>query len=67
MPAKDHPKNRNEDKPWSEMDLFDLKNGLQRGDSFTELADFLMRREEEIEAKAIELSIFRADQEAPHH
>lgn len=65
MTAKDRPKNRNEDKFWSEMDLFDLKNGLERGDSFAELADLLMRREDEIEANVIELSIFRADQEIP--
>jgi hypothetical protein len=36
--------NLNEDKAWSEMDIFDLKNGSERGDSIRDIADFLMRR-----------------------
>ena len=55
---------KDEDKPWSEMDLFDLENGLTRGDTIAELADFLMRREDEVERKAIELGLLSPSQNA---
>jgi len=44
-------KNWNEDKPWSEMDLFDLQNNVARGDLVEETAEFLMRREDEVRQK----------------
>jgi hypothetical protein len=51
------PKNINEDKPWSEMDVFDLKSGLDYGNSVTEVAEFLMRREDEVLTKMAELGL----------
>ena len=48
-------KNWNEDKPWSEMDLFDLQNNVARGDLVEETAEFLMRREDEMRRKINEL------------
>jgi hypothetical protein len=33
----------NDGKPWSEMDLFDLRNSLAYGRSIEEVADFLCR------------------------
>jgi hypothetical protein len=48
-------KNWNEDKPWSEMDLFDLQNNVARGDLVEETAEFLMRREDEVRLKINEL------------
>ena len=48
-------KKLHEDEPWSEMDLFDLRNCLGYGSSLREIADFLMRREDEVRAKALEL------------
>jgi len=49
--SEDHVKNWNEDKPWSEMDLFDLQNNVARGDLVEETAEFLMRREDEVRQK----------------
>ena len=48
-------KNWNEDKPWSEMDLFALENNVARGDLVEETADFLMRCEDEVRQKINEL------------
>ena len=45
----------NEDKPWSEMDLFDLQNNVARGDLVEETVEFLMRREDEVRDKIREL------------
>jgi hypothetical protein len=47
--------NLNEGKPWSEMDLFDLKNSLARGTPVAEIADFLCRSEKEVREKIAEL------------
>ena len=47
--------NLNSGEPWSEMDLYDLRYGLQIGTSVEELADFLCRDTAEVEAKAAEL------------
>ena len=33
----------NDGKPWSEMDLFDLRNSLAHGESIEEVAGFLCR------------------------
>ena len=50
-------RNWNEDKPWSEMDLFDLQNNMARGDLVEETAVFLMRREDEVREMIRELRI----------
>jgi hypothetical protein len=47
--------NWNAGKSWSEMDLFDPRNGIRRGDSLADLAQFLMRSEAEVQAKMREL------------
>jgi hypothetical protein len=52
---EDRVRNWNEDKPWSDMDLFDLQNNIARGDLVEETADFLMRREDEVRGKIREL------------
>ena len=49
--------NTNTGKPWSEIDLFDLQNGLERGGSIEEIADFLCRTTQEVEEKMRELSV----------
>ena len=53
--SEDNLKNWNEDKPWSEVDLFDLQNNVARGDLVEETAEFLMRREDEVRQKINEL------------
>jgi hypothetical protein len=45
----------NSGKPWSEMDLRDLKLELQQNRTIAEIAEFLCRDVEEIEAKIAEL------------
>jgi hypothetical protein len=47
--------NLNEGKPWSEMDLVDLKNALAFGRSGKDIADFLCRSEDEVREKIAEL------------
>jgi hypothetical protein len=65
MMTEDRVRNWNEDKPWSEMDLFDLQNNVARGDLVEETAEFLMRREDEVREKIREL---RANaRKKPHH
>ncbi len=53
--SEDNLKNWNEDKPWSEVDLFDLQNNVARGDLVEETAELLMRREDEVRQKINEL------------
>jgi hypothetical protein len=53
--SEDNVKNWNEDKPWSEVDLFDLQNNVARGDLVEETAELLMRREDEVRQKINEL------------
>jgi hypothetical protein len=52
---------RNDGKPWSEMDLFDLRNSLAFGRSIEEIAGFLCRAGtvEEVKRKAEELGLLR--------
>ena len=50
-------KNLNEDKPWSDTDIFDLGHHLARGESVERTAEFLMRRVDEVQAKMRELRI----------
>ena len=47
--------NLNEGKPWSEMDLVDLRNSLALGRSVEYIADFLCRSVEEVRKKIAEL------------
>ena len=47
--------NLNEGKPWSEMDLVDLRNSLAHGNSVAEIAEFLCRSEREVQEKIAEL------------
>lgn len=47
--------NLNEGNPWSEMDLFDLKNSHSRGNTIEEIAEFLCRSEQEVREKIAEL------------
>jgi hypothetical protein len=47
--------NLNEGKPWSEMDLVDVRNGLTHGRSVGEIAEFLCRSEREVHEKVAEL------------
>jgi len=48
---------RNSGKPWSRMDLFDLKNGIERGEPIEELAAFLLRDVDEVRRKVAELEL----------
>lgn len=50
-------KNLNEDKEWSVMDRADLVRAVEEGIAIAEIADFLMRREDEILTKMAELGI----------
>jgi hypothetical protein len=49
--------NLNEGKPWSEMDLADLRNSLAHGRSIEDIADFLCRSVEEVRVKVAELKL----------
>jgi hypothetical protein len=51
----------NDGKPWSEMDVFDLRNSLAYGRSIEEVAGFLCRSGtvEEVRRKAEELGLQR--------
>ena len=57
-------KNQN-DKPWSESELFDLQSNLARGDLIEETAALLMRREDEVRQKIRELRQAKAG--SPDH
>ena len=50
-------KNRNEDNEWSLMDRVDLIRAVEEGVPIMEIADFLMRREDEVVAKMAELGL----------
>jgi len=47
--------NHDEGKPWSEMDLVDLRHSLAHGGSVAEIAAFLCRSEREVNEKIAEL------------
>ena len=57
----------NSGEPWSEMDIADLANSLGYGDTFTQVASFLCRDEDEVRKKAKELGLIekRSKQKAP--
>jgi hypothetical protein len=58
---KRHPDDLNDGKPWSEMDLFDLRNSLAYGTPIEEVAGFLCRAGtvEEVRRKAKEVGLLR--------
>jgi hypothetical protein len=45
------------DEPWSEMDVWELKNCIEYGRSFAEVAGFLYRDEDEVRQKAKTLGL----------
>jgi hypothetical protein len=47
--------NLNAGKPWSEMDLADLRNNLDHGRSIEDIADLLCRSVEKVRMKVAEL------------
>jgi hypothetical protein len=51
--------NVNSRKPWSPVDLYDLRQGLGRGTPLDEVADFLCRDVSEVRAKASQLGLLR--------
>ena len=55
--TEDRVKNRNEDQPWSDIELFELQSNLARGDLVEETAELLMRREDEVRGKIRELRL----------
>ena len=55
--TEDRVKNRNEDQPWSDIELFELQNNLARGDLVEETAELLMRRADEVRGKIRELRL----------
>jgi hypothetical protein len=57
----------NDDKPWSEMDLFELRNSSAYGRSIEEVAGFLCRAGtvEEVKHKAEELGLLQSKLAAP--
>jgi hypothetical protein len=59
--SKQRTQDLNDGRPWSEMDLFDLRNSLAHGDSIEEVAGFLCRAGtvEEVKRKAEELGLLR--------
>ena len=58
--GREEPLSVNDGKPWSEMDLFDLKNSLAQGTLVEEIADFLCRSEQEVCQKIAELERSRS-------
>ena len=60
MPEEERP-NLNTGKPWSGVDIRDLKASITRGDSLADAAQHLCRTRQEIRDKAAELKVnFRA-------
>ena len=47
----------NSGKSWSEMDLEDLRDSIDYGDTFAQAASFLCRDEDEVRQKAKELGL----------
>ena len=51
--------NVNSGKPWSPVDLYDLRQGLGRGTPIDEVADFLCRDVSEVRAQASQLGLLK--------
>jgi hypothetical protein len=56
--------NINAGKPWSEMDLVDLRNSLAHDRPVAEIADFLCRSEQEVQAKIDKLGLLQTGSKA---
>jgi hypothetical protein len=50
-------KQSGEDKPWSTMDVFDLRHAIEQGDSIELIAAVLGRAMEDVRQKAKELNL----------
>jgi hypothetical protein len=50
-------KQPSEDKPWSTMDVFDLRRAIEQGDSIELIAAILGRAMEDVRQKAKELNL----------
>lgn len=46
-------------RPWSEMDINDLKDLVRQRTKLKAIAQFLCRKEDEVEAKVFELSLWK--------
>jgi hypothetical protein len=46
-----------EDKPWSTMDVFDLRHAIEQGDSIELIAAVLGRAMEDVRQKVMELNL----------
>jgi hypothetical protein len=57
--------NLNSGQPWSEADLWDLRNSLAHGGSTEEVADFLCRDTNEVSAKMLGRVSFRSWKSVP--
>jgi hypothetical protein len=57
--------NLNTGTPWSEMDLFDLRNSLKQGDAPEKVADFLCRTLSEVREKMAELGLHAGSPTVP--
>jgi hypothetical protein len=55
----------NSGKPWSKMDLFDLRNSVECGTPIREVAEFLCRDLPEVRAKARELGLVVIERKRP--
>jgi hypothetical protein len=50
-------------KPWSTMDLFDLRLAIEQGQTFEMTADLLGRKIEEVLRKAEELQLIQSNEQ----
>jgi len=57
--------NVNSGQPWSEGDLWDLRNSLAHGGSIEEVADFLCRDTDEVSAKMAQLGLEERPKKPP--
>jgi hypothetical protein len=55
--SKNEQPDGNTGKKWSELELFDLRNAVERGYKVPEIATFLMRTEAEVRRKAAALKL----------
>jgi hypothetical protein len=58
--------NVNSGKPWSPVDVYDLRQGLERGTAIGAVADFLCRDVSEVRAKALQLGLLRRSGHGDH-
>jgi hypothetical protein len=58
--------NVNSGKPWYPVDVYDLRQGLERGTAIDAVADFLYRYVSEVRAKALQLGLLRRSGHGDH-